>query len=454
VLGLSLPQLLAAQASGAVSSGRAKSVILLWQWGGPSHHEMWDPKPDAPSKIRGPFGTIATRTPGVRIGELLPLSAAMSNRYALIRSMRHDQKDHNVAGTVSLTGDVSGAKASGATPFPGTVRPSFGSLVSWLWGRTGYGGGGDGEARKPTSTSEWPAFMAIGPMSKVSGEFVRGQAAGVLGAARDPFRVEGDALGDGFKLPAGFDLPTDLNVRRLDDRRQLLTELDAVQRRVDASAAAGGGDRSIRRLNEFRLQAMSMLTSPDAKRALDLGTEPAATRDRYGRTQFGQSCILARRLVEASVPFVQVNWSGDAEDEQQGGDGGWDLHYRLFERMQERYCPIFDRALTALLNDLASRGLLDSTLVLAMGEFGRSPQISSLGGREHWPFGYSMLLAGGGVRGGQVYGASDRDGGAPSDRPVHPANIIATTLESLGLNRIALNEMGVGIDAEPIYDLF
>jgi hypothetical protein len=416
---------------------------------------MWDPKPDAPAKIRGPFGTIATRTPGVRIGELLPLSAAMSDRYALIRSMRHDQKDHNVAGTVSLTGDVSGAKSSGATPFAGSVRPSFGSLVSWLHGRSGLLAGQTSQARNPDVRAEWPAFMAIGPMSKVSGEFVRGQTAGVLGAARDPFRIEGDALGNGFKLPAGFDLPTDLNVRRLDDRRQLLSQLDAAQRRSDAATAADAtGDKSIRRLNEFRLQAMSMLTSADAKRALDLTTESAATRDRYGRTQFGQSCILARRLVEASVPFVQVNWSGDAEDEQQGGDGGWDLHYRLFERMQERYCPIFDRALTALLDDLAARGMLDSTLVLAMGEFGRSPQISSLGGREHWPFGYSMLLAGGGVRGGQVYGASDRDGGAPNDRPVHPANIIATAIETLGLNRIALNEMGVGIDAEPVYDLF
>jgi uncharacterized protein (DUF1501 family) len=154
------------------------------------------------------------------------------------------------------------------------------------------------------------------------------------------------------------------------------------------------------------------------------------------------------------VPFVQVNWSGDAEDEQQGGDGGWDLHYRLFERMHERYCPIFDRAVPALLTDLESRGLLDSTLVLAMGEFGRSPQISSLGGREHWPFGYSMMLVGGGIRGGQLYGSSDRDGGAPNDRPVHPQNIIATTLEALGLNRISLIEMGVGLEAEPVFDLF
>ena len=235
-------------------------------------------------------------------------------------------------------------------------------------------------------------------------------------------------------------------MKRLDDRRQLLANLDQVVRQFDAAAGT-------RRVNEFQAQAMSLLTTPQAKQALDITTEPAALRDRYGRTQFGQSCILARRLVEADVPFVQVNWSGDAEDEQQGGDGGWDLHYRLFERMQERYCPIFDRALTALLDDLASRGRLDSTLVLAMGEFGRSPKISSLGGREHWPFGYSSMLAGGGIRGGQVSGSSDREGAAPKDRPIHPANILATVLASLGLNRIALNEMGVGIDAEPVFDV-
>jgi hypothetical protein len=405
----------------------------------------------AAAKIRGPFGTIPTRTPGLHISELLPQLAAISDRYCVIRSMQHDQKDHNVAGTVSLTGHVSGAKASGAVPFPGTVRPTFGSLVRWLKskriGTAGFQAGVSSLTRISDLPGEWPAFMAIGPMSKVSGEFVRGQGAGILGAACDPFRVEGDALGEGFSLPASFTLQADLNVKRLDDRKQLLVNLDRVDREFEATAAT-------RRVNEFHAQAMSMLTSPAAKRALDLSSEPAAVRDHYGRTQFGQSCILARRLVESGVPFVQVNWSGDAEDEQQGGDGGWDLHYRLFERMHERYCPIFDRAVPALLSDLERRGLLDSTLVLAMGEFGRSPQISSLGGREHWPFGYSMMLAGGGIRGSQLYGSSDRDGGAPKDRPVHPQNIIATVLEALGLNRIALNEMGVGLDAEPVFDLF
>jgi hypothetical protein len=392
----------------------------------------------------------------MHISELLPQLAGVSDKYCVIRSMRHDQKDHNVGGTVALTGSVSGAKASGAVPFPGTVRPSMGSLVSWLKskpiGTAGYASAGQtvqtaaAQTGKPDARGEWPPFMAIGPMSKVSGEFVRGQGAGILGAARDPFRLEGDALGEGFKLPDGFTLQSDLNVKRLDDRKQLLASLDRVDREFETTTAT-------RRVDEFNAQAMSMLTSPAAKRALDLTSEPAAVRDRYGRTQFGQSCILARRLVESGVPFVQVNWSGDAEDEQQGGDGGWDLHYRLFERMHERYCPIFDRAVPALIADLETRGLLESTLILAMGEFGRSPQISSLGGREHWPFGYSIMLAGGGIRGGQLYGASDRDGGAPVDRPVHPQNIIATTLEALGLNRLALIEMGAGLEAEPVFDL-
>ena len=175
-----------------------------------------------------------------------------------------------------------------------------------------------------------------------------------------------------------------------------------------------------------------------AKAALNIDVEPDSLRDRYGRTTFGQNCILGRRLVEAGVPFVQVNWSGDAEDEQQGGDGGWDLHYRLFERMQDRYCPIFDLAFTGLLDDLAQRGLLDSTLVLAMGEFGRSPEISSIGGREHWPYGYSAVVAGGGTPGGSVVGATTGDGGHPASRPIHPSDLITTVIEKMGLDRLEL----------------
>jgi hypothetical protein len=421
----------AEQDSTRAGNPQARSVILLWLWGGPSQHETWDPKPNAASPIRGPFQPICTRTPGLTISELLPQSAEVANLFAVIRSMRHDQSDHNVAGTIALTGNVAGAKASGGVPFPGTVRPTLGSMVAkFSRSRPGH----------------WPPFMAIGPVCQVSMETLRGQSAGVLGPSRDPFRVGLYSFEDGFQLPGPLNLPTEINIDRLENRQQLLKSLEAVERRFDAAA-------DVQRLSDFQAQALALVTSPLAKKAFDLESEPESLRDRYGRTSYGQSLILARRLVEAKVPFVQVNWSSEAEDEQQGGDGGWDLHYRLFERMQERYCPIFDRAFSALLTDLSERGLLKTTLVLAMGEFGRSPKISPSLGREHWPYGYSMALAGGGVRGGQVYGASDRDGGYPKDLLVHPANIHATVLELLGVNRIALNEMGLSLDAEPVHGL-
>lgn len=431
-LGLNWADLLRANPSAPTPSGKCRAVILLWLWGGPSHHETFDPKPDAVAAVRGPFRPIATRTPGLRISELLPELARMSDRYAVIRSMHHDQKDHNVAGTIALTGHVSGAKASGGVPFPGTVRPSMGSLVARFRDR---------------SHSAWPPFVVVGPNCKVSGESLRGQTAGVLGPSRDPFRIDDYTPEAGFRLPETFRLAAGLNAERVANRRQLVSRLDNVRRQLEQESAAG-------RLDGYYAQALDLVTSPRAQQALDISAESPAVRDRFGRTYFGQGCILARRLVQAGVPFVQVNYSGDAEDEQQGGDGGWDLHYRLFDRMQDRYCPIFDRAFTALLTDLSERGLLDSTLVLAMGEFGRSPQISDAAGREHWPGVYSAVLAGAGIRGGQVYGASDPQGGAPAAQPVHPANVISTVLEAMGADRIRLNEMGLSLEADSLQALF
>jgi hypothetical protein len=330
--------------------------------------------------------------------------------------MAHDMKDHNQGGTVSLTGSTAGSAASGAAPFPGRVRPSLGSLVSYL---------------TRDRASEWPSFTVVGPNCKVSGADLRGQTAGVLGAAHDPFRLDSFDYDFGFKLPAAIEPLRELVPARLADRRQLLAQLDAQQRQLEQGGLAD-------RFDDLHQKAFGLLTSAGTKGALSVDQEPDALRDRYGRTIFGQNCLLARRLIEAGVPFVQVNWSGDAEDEQQGGDGGWDLHYRLFERMQDRYCPIFDLAWTALLDDLALRGLLDSTLVLAMGEFGRSPEISSIGGREHWPYGYSIAVAGGGIPGGAVVGASTADGGYPASRPVHPADLMTTVLEKMGLDRLSL----------------
>mgnify|MGYP002623764577 CR=1 FL=1 len=414
-LGLTLPDWMraAARAGQPAPDGPVKSVLLLWMWGGPSHHETWDPKPGAPLKIRGPYQPISTVVPGTQISELLPLSAARADRFTIVRSMAHDMKDHNQAGTVALTGSTNGSRASGGIPFPGRVRPSMGSLVSYL-----------GRHRR----SHWPDFTVIGRRCNVSAADLRGQTAEALGSAHDPFFLHGFDFDQGVPIPPSLEPLGEISTSRLDNRKQLLAAVDDWQRRQEHG-------ESIDRYGEFRQKAFGLLTSSGAKRALNLDEESETLRDRYGRTVFGQNCILARRLVEAGVPFVQVNWSGNAEDEQQGGDGGWDLHYRLFERMQDRYCPVFDRTYVALLDDLQERGLLDSTLVIAMGEFGRSPEISEIGGREHWPFGYSLAVAGGGTHGGTVVGQSTFDGGYPADRPNHPVDLIATILHKMGLDR-------------------
>lgn len=430
-LGLALPQFFSSTARAAQKPARVKSVLLLWLWGGPSHHEMWDPKPHAPLTIRGSYRPIATASAGMQIGELLPNCARASDRFAIVRSMSHDMKDHNQGGTVALTGSTNGSTASGGVPFPGRVRPSLGSLVSFL---------------SRSRASDWPSFTAIGPNCKVSGADLLGQKAGALGAAHDPFRLDSYSFENGFQVPPSIEPLGEVRAGRLTDRRRLLDGFDAWQRRLEKNA-------EIERFTDVQQRAFGLLSSSGAKAALNIDSEPDALRDRYGRTTFGQNCVLGRRLIEAGVPFVQINWSGDAEDEQQGGDGGWDLHYRLFERMQDRYCPIFDRAFPALLDDLATRGLLDSTLVLAMGEFGRSPEISSIGGREHWPFGYSIVVAGGGTPGGTVIGSTTADGGHPASRPVHPVDVVATVLDKMGLDRLELFARDSAVLGAPIPEL-
>jgi uncharacterized protein (DUF1501 family) len=431
-LELTLPHLLAQRAADATMTGTARSVILLWLWGGPSHFETFDPKPDAPSGVRGPFAPIRTKAPGVYVCELFPQLAAVADQFAMIRSLNHDQSDHNVGGTVALTGVPAGGRIGGGAPVPGVRKPTVGSLVAYLKGM------------KP---GQWPPFIAVGPVCKVSGAPLSGQDAANLSASCEPFRVE-YSMENGVQMPPSLQLPKEISVRRLSDRRRLLGALDALQRQTERAA-------EVNQFNGFYEQAFALMTSAPTKKAFDIESEPRALRDRYGRTQFGQSCLLARRLVEVGVPFVQVNWSAHAEDEQtSGGDGGWDGHWRLFEFMQERFAWILDTALSALLTDLRERGLLDSTLVIAMGEFGRTPKINGCGGRDHWPGCYSALLAGGGVRGGNVIGASDDEGAYPADRALHPTSLHATVLHTLGLDRIPLNEVGVGVEAETVTDLF
>jgi hypothetical protein len=428
-MGLSLPALLSERARGSIPSGKARSVILLWLYGGPSHIDTFDPKPAARSQVRGPFRPISTHVPGLHITEILPQLAQWADRFALIRSMHHDQSDHNVGGAVALTGVPGGGRVGGGAALPGERRPTLGSMVARLTG---------------LRPGTWPPFMCIGAPTKVSGA-ASGQDAAVLGGSFEPFRVY-YSLDHRVEMPSELTLLSGFSVEQLDDRRRLLAAMDRFEQRHSLP---------MDRMSQFYHQAVSLITSPSAKRALDLELEGTEVRDRYGRTRFGQSCLLARRLVEAGVSFVQVNWSDHGEDQQtSGGDGGWDHHWRLYEFLQDHCAWVLDQGLTALLDDLSDRGLLDETLVLAMGEFGRTPKINGCGGRDHWPGAYTVLLAGGGVQGGRVIGASDKEGAYPADRPVHPTNLHATALRALGLDRLALLPYGINLDADPVHELF
>jgi hypothetical protein len=430
LLGLSLADLLRLRAAtGTDVAGTARSVLLLWLWGGPAHLDTWDPKPNAPLDHRGPFTPIATTVPGIHITELFPQVARQAQHFALVRSLHTHSNDHGVAGTIGLTGSVAGAVGLDGKPQAGSVRPALGSVVA-----RGRGG-----------SSRIPPFMVIGGRLHQGKKAITGEGGGSLGAFYDPFRLEYDPL-KGTRIPA-LQLPADLTPDRLGDRHRLLQAFDLVARRTDVLRAAGA-------LDDYRSQAFAMLTSPSATRLFDLGAEPAKLKDRYGRTRFGQSCLLGRRLIEHGVPFVQVNWSDHVEAEEDSGDGGWDHHYRNFQLMQDRHAPWLDQALSALIEDLRERGLLERTLVVVMGEFGRSPKINDKAGRDHWEHCYSALLAGGGIRGGRVIGSSDARGGHPHDHPVTPADIAATVHHAVGITSEQLATFGLTGTGRPIDELF
>jgi hypothetical protein len=425
-LGLSLPDLLRLQARGAPADSSARSVILLWLWGGPSHLDTFDLKPDAPLEYRGPYRPIPTSVSGIAISELLPKLATQAGRYALIRSLNHESNDHGIGGTIGLTGSSSGAISLSGQVLPGRVQPTFGSVVSRL-----RGGG-----------SEMPGFVSVGGYLHQGHRRIEGEGAGVLGAVFDPFRLDYDPEA-GVKVPQ-LELIDGVTSDGLGNRQRLLASLDGLSRRVDASPG-------LENLDRFYHQAFSLLTSGEARRVFDLEHEPADLRTRYGRFRFGQCCLLARRLVEAGIGFVQVNWSSHVEPIEDAGDGGWDTHDRNYPQLQDRHAWMLDQALTTLLEDLADRGLLDSTVVVAVGEFGRTPKINAKAGRDHWQPCYSALVAGGGLRGGQVVGSSDRRGEYPSNRPVTPGDLAATVYHCLGigtsdLTAIALTPPGTAIE--------
>jgi hypothetical protein len=399
--GLSLPGLLRAEAEKKRRKATAKSVILLFQFGGPSHLDTFDPKPNAPREIRGEFATIKTNVPGIHVTEHLPRLAKIADHYALVRSVHHNRSSHNPGAYYSLTGreplvDLVTLNAS-ATDFP---HP--GSVLAYL----------DPVARKVPKSVALPTMIADGPF-RTPGEF-----AGLLGKAYDPLWVLGDPNAAQFRAEE-MSLPAELDVSRVEDRRGILDDLDRRSRLADKAGTIKG-------MNAYLGRAMDLLMSPATKKAFALEEEPAAVRARYGRTTYGQSTLLARRLVEAGVRFVTVYYSR--------GIGGWDTHKDNFNTLKNSRLPQTDETVSALLEDLDARGLLDETLVYWTGDFGRTPKINGDAGRDHWPKCQTVLMAGGGIRGGQVYGASDGSGAFPADKPARPDDVTATVFHALGFD--------------------
>jgi hypothetical protein len=412
VCGLSLPGLLEARSTPAATvtpgparrHGRAKSCIIIFQQGSPSHHDTFDMKPEAPAEIRGEFRPIATGLPGYRVCEHMPLTARQANRFAVVRSVHHDDPQHNNAGYATLTGTkpvlLPNTAEALARPRPDD-HPPFGAVLGRL---------------RP-APAPWVAL----PYPCVNGVHYPGQTAGFLGARCEPLWLRphpkvGEFVFRDLELPEGF------SPARVRARERLL-------RGMDRSPRSG----AVADLTTFQARALDLLTSAATRRGLRLDQEDPRVRDRYGRSVFGQSCLLARRLVEAGVGLVNIY--------SVGFDGfpgplplSWDTHWDNFKFLKDGILPIQDRGYAVLLEDLAERGLLEETLVVWFGEFGRSPRINKQGGREHWPAVYSVVFAGGGVRGGAIHGASDKHGAYPVAHPVTPQDVAATIYHCLGIN--------------------
>lgn len=436
-LGFSLADWLALRAHARpAAEGQARAVIVLWLWGGPSHLDTFDMKPDAPLEYRGPFEAVATSVPGIRICELLPGLARRADKFAILRSLHHESNDHGVAGTIALTGSLGGAVDLGGSTANGSLRPSTGAIVGRLDREKGWSRG----------KNRLPPYVILGNQLHQGKKLVVGEGGGQLGSAYDPFRIDFEP-GVGLKLPDVV-LPEGVDSSRLDARWDLLSN---ISRTLSSHAAPR---HPFRLLDEHYSLARSLIASSSSLAALDINQEPARIRQAYGPHRFGQCCLIARRLVESGIPFVQVNWSTHVESAEDSGDGGWDMHDRYFTIMQDRHSWMLDKALSALLDDLDRQGLLDSTLVLAVGEFGRTPKINDRAGRDHWNPCYSALLAGGGIQGGRVVGASDKRGEHPVDQAATPADLGATILAALGVTAADLTDLGLNPLGTPIGALF
>ena len=411
--------------------GRAKACIVLFLFGAPAHQDTWDLKPKAPADIRGEFKPIATRTPGLMIGEHLPLCAERSDRYAVIRSLTHPDNTHTVAMHYMLTGVRHRRPNTNPQNAPDD-HPCFGAMLNCLedrglWRRAdrtrALAAASASEVARDfspelASTRDWmPTTVSLNsPANQVSANnhIFPGFFAGLIGGAYDPLFVSQSPHAEKFRP-----LPTVDSPSRLIERRQLALALQQSADHWEQLASAGA-------LSKRYDRALSLLTSATARRAFDIETESAESRDRYGRTPFGQGCLLARRLVEAGVPLVTVNWERD--------DAYWDTHKNNFIDLKQKLLPNFDRGFSALLDDLFARGLLDETLVVALGEFGRTPKVNKAAGRDHWAPCNSVVLAGAGFGGGKVWGGSDREAAYPAFDAVTPEDLAATIFHLLGVD--------------------
>jgi len=380
--------------AGERTPARAKSCVLIWLDGGPSHLETFDLKPAAPAEVRGPFQPIETAVSGLTISELLPNTAQLAQHLAIVRSMTSPLGEHNFGTHYLMTG---------YKPSPVIDYPTFGSVVAHL----------------RSETAVLPKNIVI-PEFRVGGARMAGN--GFLPETTRPFAVGGDPAKPNFQV-RDLNLYPSVTAARLDRRREFLNAFDRFQRKSDVAAVAAGDPA-------FE-QAYRLVTSTTAKQAFDLTQEPQDVRRRYGNKTIGQSCLLARRLIERGVPFVTVN------------NPGWDTHQNAYTRLKEGYTgarvpvgliPSLDLALSALVTDLRDRRLLDETLIVVMGEFGRTPKLNTSGGRDHWPRVFSVLLAGGGIPGGQVIGTSDPVGEGPADNPITPADLASTIYVLLGID--------------------
>jgi hypothetical protein len=382
-------------------TGKAKSVIMIFNCGAPSHIDLWDPKPDATSEIRGTFSPIKTNVPGVHISELLPRMAKRMDKVALIRSVYHGHSSHNGGMHWATVGRPYRVDSTLINPSR-TDMPCVGTLVGWLAKRDGF------------SKAVPPYVITPYPHCDSKAYLTPGQFGGCLGPRFDPFVLNDDPNAKDFRVK-NLALDRSLTPERLKSRLDLLQDLTSESPRIVTPQTVD--------MDTFNEQAARLLQSGKAAEAFDLSKEPDSVRERYGRHSWGQSHLLARRLVEAGTRFITtVN----------GPSITWDTHKDNFNGLKNRLVPPMEQAYSALLDDLEERGLLESTLVVWMGEFGRSPKINADTGRDHWPGCFSVLLAGGGIRGGQVIGASDNIGGSPHDRPVTPADIHATMYAALG----------------------